>query len=85
MKKIFLSLFLIYALLLPAHTGTSNLQDPVLNTLEQELKREFKQLKKVKPPVYFLSYQITERNNLYLSATLGKVNFEKKLKKHISM
>ena len=78
MKK-FLPLILICTLLLPAQAKQNKIQDPVLNTLEQELKREFKQLKKAKPPVYFLSYQITERDNFYLSATLGAINYEKKL------
>ena len=79
MKNYFLPIFLICALLIPAQAKQTIQQDPVLNTLEQELKREFKQLKKAKPPVYFLSYQITERDNFYLGATLGTVNFEKKI------
>jgi len=78
MKNYFLTLILICALLAPAHAKQAKQpQSPVLNTLEQELKREFKQLKKAKPPVYFLSYQITERDNLYLGATLGTVNNER--------
>ena len=77
--KNFLPILLICALLIPAQAKQNTIQNPVLNTLEQELKREFKQLKKAKPPVYFLSYQITERDNCYLGATLGTVNFEKKI------
>lgn len=77
MKKFFIPLFLICALLMPLQA--KSIQSPMLNTLEQELNREFKQLKKAKPPVYFLSYQITERDNFYLSATLGAINYEKKL------
>ena len=80
MKNYFLTLFLICALLVPAQAKNNTAQSPVLNTLEQELKREFKQLKKAKPPVYFMSYQITEHDNYYLSATLGTINFEKTLK-----
>ena len=80
MKSYFLTLFIICALLTPAHAKQKTNISPVLNTLEQELKREFKQLKKSKPPVYFLSYQITERDNFYLSATLGTINFEKTIK-----
>lgn len=80
MKNYFLTLFIICALLMPAHAKQKTNISPVLNTLEQELKREFKQLKKSKPPVYFLSYQITERDNFYLSATLGTINFEKTIK-----
>ena len=77
--KNFLPILLICALLIPVQAKQNKIQDPVLNTLEQELKREFKQLKKAKPPVYFLSYQITERDNFYLGATLGAINFEKKI------
>ncbi len=77
MKNYILPIFLICALLMPAQAKQNTKQNPVLNTLEQELKREFKQLKKAKPPVYFLSYQITEIDNLYLGATLGNINYEK--------
>ena len=80
MKNYFLALILICALFVPAQAKNNTVQSKVLNTLEQELKREFKQLKKAKPPVYFMSYQITERDNFYLSATLGTVNFEKTIK-----
>lgn len=79
MKNYILLIFLICTLLIPVQAKQNKAQSPVLNTLEQELKREFKQLKKAKPPVYFMSYQITELNNLYLSATLGTINYEKKI------
>ncbi len=78
--KNFLPILLICALLIPAQAKQTIKQSPVLNTLEQELKREFKQLKKAKPPVYFLSYQVTEHDNYYLGATLGTINFEKSVK-----
>ena len=83
MKNYFLSFILICTLILPVQAKQAQnikAQSPVLNTLEQELKREFKQLKKAKPPVYFMSYQITERDNLYLSATLGTVNLDRTIK-----
>lgn len=82
MKNYFLTLILICALLAPAHAkqAAKQPQSPVLNTLEQELKREFKQLKKIKPPVYFMSYQITERDTLNLSAVLGTVNWDRTIK-----
>ena len=79
MKNYILPILLICTLLMPVQAKQNKISDPVLNTLEQELKREFKQLKKTKPPVYFLSYQITERDNFYLGATLGTINFEKKI------
>ena len=81
MKNYFLSLILICALLAPLHAKQAKQpQSPVLNTLEQELKREFKQLKKAKPPVYFMSYQITELDTLNLSAVLGTANWGKTVK-----
>ena len=83
MKKYLLPLILVCALLLPVHAKQNfkkQIQDPVLNTLEQELKREFKQLKKAKPPVYFMSYQIIQRDNIYLGATLGTINLERTIK-----
>lgn len=79
MKNYFLSLLLICALLVPAQAKQASkkqTQNPVLNTMEQELKREFKKLKKAKPPVYFMSYQITETDKHYISAVLGTVNNE---------
>ncbi len=79
MKKYFLPIFLICALLTPTQAKQNKMQSTVLNTLEQELKREFKQLKKAKPPVYFMSYQITELDNYYLDATLGTISYEKKI------
>lgn len=79
MKNYILPILLICTLLIPAQAKQNKAQSAVLNTLEQELKREFTQLKKAKPPVYFLSYQITERDNFYLGATLGTINFEKKI------
>ena len=79
MKK-FLPIFLICALLAPAQAKNTKPQSLVLNTLEQELKREFKQLKKATPPVYFMSYQITERDNFYLDATLGTISSEQTIK-----
>ena len=79
MKKYILPLFIICVLLMPAQAKQNVKQNPVLNVMEQELKREFKQLKKAKPPVYFLSYQITERDNFYLSATLGTLNYDRKV------
>ena len=80
MKKYILPILLICVLLIPVQAKETKQQNPILNVMEQELKREFKQLKKATPPVYFLSYQITERDNLYLSATLGTVNYEKTIK-----
>ena len=78
MKNYILPIFLICALLMPTQAKQNKQQNPILTTLEEELKREFQQLKKAKPPVYFMSYQITEIDNFYLGATLGNINYEKK-------
>ena len=48
-------------------------KDPVLNTLQKEIERSMKVFKKQKPPVYFMSYMITDSKvNKYFSS-LGKL------------
>ncbi|MDP9054847.1 MAG: metallopeptidase TldD-related protein [Acidobacteriota bacterium] len=47
----------------------------VLNTMAQELQRNFDVLKKnADPPPYFLSYEITDQDTHSVSATLGVLN-----------
>jgi TldD protein len=47
----------------------------VLNTMAQELQRNFDALKtKADPPPYFLSYEITDQDSHTVSATLGVLN-----------
>jgi predicted Zn-dependent protease len=47
----------------------------VLNTMTEELQRNFNALKaKADPPPYFLSYEITDQNTETVSATLGVLN-----------
>lgn len=48
-------------------------KEPVLNTMQKEIARSMKVLSKQKPPVYFLSYMITENKNHYYSSSLGKI------------
>ena len=47
----------------------------ILNTMNEELQRNFEVLKqKADPPPYFLSYEITDENNHTVSASLGVLN-----------
>lgn len=47
----------------------------ILNTMNQELQRNFEVLKqKADPPPYFLSYEITDEDNHTVSASLGVLN-----------
>ncbi len=48
---------------------------PVLDVMEKEIKRSVKKLAKARPPVYFLSYQITQWDSSYISSTLGALSF----------
>lgn len=47
------------------------LKQPLLGTLSQELNRNFNVLKKQKPPVYYLSYQLVRSNSFTASADQG--------------
>ncbi len=51
-------------------------QKPV-ELLEQELKRNFKVLKKQKPPIYYLSYNYKEEMSQHLEVAEGGVSWEK--------
>ena len=47
----------------------------ILNTMNEELQRNFQVLKqKADPPPYFLSYEITDEDNHSVSASLGVLN-----------
>ena len=47
----------------------------ILNTMNEELQRNFEVLKqKADPPPYFLSYEITDDDNHTVSASLGVLN-----------
>ncbi len=45
--------------------------DPVLDVMQQELSRSFKNLKKTSAPPYFLSYQLTDNHAIHVSAAFG--------------
>jgi len=48
---------------------------PLVDTMSQELTRNFQALKaKADPPPYFLSYEITQEDSYTVSGTLGAVN-----------
>lgn len=50
---------------------------PVLDTLSQELNRNFSVLKqKAEPAAYFLSYEVTEQDYRSISGTLGTIEYD---------
>ncbi|MDR0953454.1 MAG: TldD/PmbA family protein [Elusimicrobiota bacterium] len=74
MKKLLLASLLL-TFLMPAWCKTKPLNentDPIMKTMEQEVARSMKKLKKANPPVYFLSYQITFNDYFTLSSYLGE-------------
>ncbi len=74
MKKLFL-LFILLVSSFVGHAAECNAQkDPMLELLSQELMRNFKTLKKQKPPVYYLSYQLKILKELNLIAVAGDLS-----------
>lgn len=71
MKK-FISYFLFVVLSLPIFACDAS-KDPTLNTMQQEIKRSMKVLKQQKPPVYFMSYMITNNKRHNYSSSLGEI------------
>ena len=72
MKKIIIyTLFIILSL--PVFSCEVS-KDTTLNTMQKEIERSMKVLKKQKPPVYFLSYMITDSKTYSYSSSLGKIN-----------
>lgn len=70
MKKLFVSALML-ALVCPAWCTKTIKNDVVIKAMESEITRSVKKLSKAKPPVYFLSYQITDANDYSLSSYLG--------------
>lgn len=83
MKK---SLFILLSILcfpfLLAAEACDASKNPLLNTLSQELSRNFKTLKRQKPPVYYMSYQLFETNQYYVSANLSGLAQERQSEKN---
>ena len=74
MKKLFL-LFILFVSSFAVHAAECNAQkDPMLEILSNELMRNFKTLKKQKPPVYYLSYQLRVMKELNLIAVAGDLS-----------
>src|SRR5882672_4687646 len=54
--------------------------DAVLDVMQQELLRSFKNLKKAPAPPYFLSYQLTDNRAINVSAAFGALTNSQDLK-----
>ena len=64
-------------LLIPLWTASSESSSLLLNTLSEELQRNFTALKdKADPPPYFLSYEVTEQAFDAIGASLGAITNE---------
>ncbi len=62
-------------LLLQARAASAPSSGIVLNTLSEELQRNFIVLKqKADPPPYFMSYEVTEQQDHFVGASLGALN-----------
>ena len=48
-------------------------KEPMLNTMQKEIKRSMPILKKQNPPVYFMSYMVTSAKRYNYSSSLGKI------------
>lgn len=78
MKKIlFLWVFLFALPVLSAAENNCTIDQQVpIQLMEQELKRNFKVLKKENPPIYYLSYIYQETEQNQLTATYGGISAE---------
>ncbi len=71
MKKAIL-FCLFFSLCFPVWGAECSAQkDPMLSVLSSELMRNFKTLKKQKPPVYYMSYQLVVWNQVVVDAVAG--------------
>jgi TldD protein len=67
--------FALLCLLLQARAASAPSSSIVLNTLSEELTRNFVALKeKADPPPYFISYEVTEQEDHFVGASLGALN-----------
>ncbi|MGI8989370.1 MAG: TldD/PmbA family protein [Bryobacteraceae bacterium] len=75
MKRIPLVVVYLVVVYVSLHEVRAAAPDVMLNTLSEELHRNFEVLKaKSDPAPYFISYEVTEQNFHMLGATLGAVN-----------
>lgn len=56
-------------------------KQPLLSEMAAELNRSFKVLKKQRPPVYYMSYQLEQSDSYRISASLGGLAQERKGRK----
>ena len=75
-RKIIFLMFLFVPLGLWAQTSCRADKDPVLRLLSAEMKREFPQLKKQTPPVYYLSYVVHDQKEETIEVMNGAVNYD---------
>ena len=72
MKALFRSSLAFIVLLAGPYLGANDSSsDPVLVTLQRELRRSFANLKKQPVPPYFLAYELTDNHSIQVSASFG--------------
>lgn len=71
--KFFIVFISFICLCLPSFACQTG-KDSVLNTMQKEIERSMKVLKKQKPPIYFMSYMITKNKSYDYSSSLGKIS-----------
>ncbi len=85
MKKIFPSLFLVYA------TSSAFCQSlPLMNVLKKELNREIASFKKTDQPPYYIDYRVTDTKQLNIEASFGSLtqsaaNHSRMLSTHVKV
>lgn len=72
MRKFIISVIFLF-LFIPSFACEAS-KDTTLNSMQKEIERSMKVLKKQKPPVYFLSYMITDSKNYGYYSSLGKIS-----------
>ncbi len=73
MKKFILSVLAVTLTSAAFAAAPTIKNDPVINIMNKELTRSFKKLSKAAPPIYFLSYTITENDIYFASSALGGI------------
>ena len=72
MRRCFFYLLIVsFAGLCPHLVAQAAPPDPVLDVMQQELSRSFKNLQKAPSPPYFLSYQLTDNRAISVAAAFG--------------
>ncbi len=76
MKKILLFFILFTTVVVHAQENCDLTNQLPLQLMQQELKRNFKVLKKQNPPIYYMAYTYTNGEEIYINASNGAIQQE---------